>query len=72
MEKKVLTVVVSILIALLGWLGSIQYAKLTEISKEIVSMKLELVQLQKDILTKDDVREMVQVELMKYGIGIGK
>ena len=51
MEKKVLTVVVSILIALLGWLGSIQYAKLTEISKEIVSMKLELVQLQKDILT---------------------
>lgn len=68
MEKRILTVVVTILIGLLGWLGSIQYAKLTEISRDIISLKLEVVQLQKDILTKEDVREMIQTEIIKAGL----
>lgn len=68
MEKRILTVVVTILIGLLGWLGSIQYAKLTEISRDIIALKLEVVQLQKDILTKEDVKEMIQTEIIKAGL----
>jgi hypothetical protein len=70
MEKKILTVVVSILIALLGWLGTIQFNKMAEISKDLVALRLEIVQLQKDILTKDDVKEMIETELIKHGIPI--
>jgi hypothetical protein len=68
MEKKILTVVVSILIGLLGWLGTIQFNKMAEISKDLVALRLEIVQLQKDILTKDDVKEMIETELIKHGI----
>ena len=68
MEKRILSVVVTILIGLLGWLGSIQYAKLTEISRDIIALKLEVVQLQKDILTKEDVKEMISTELLKHNI----
>ena len=68
MEKRILSVVVTILIGLLGWLGSIQYAKLTEISRDIIALKLEVVQLQKDILTKEDVKEMIQTEIIKAGL----
>ena len=68
MEKRLLTVVVTILIGLLGWLGSLQYQKLSEISRDLIALKLEVVQLQKDILTKDDVKEMISTELIKHGI----
>ena len=68
MEKKILTVVVSILIGLLGWLGSLQATRMAEISKDLVALRLEIVQLQKDILTKEDVKEMIQTELLKHNI----
>lgn len=68
MEKRILTVVVTILIGLLGWLGSLQYQKLSEISRDLIALKLEVVQLQKDILTKDDVKEMISTELLKHNI----
>ena len=68
MEKRILTVCVTILIGLLGWLGSLQYQKLSEISRDLIALKLEVVQLQKDILSKDDIREMIENELIKHGI----
>lgn len=68
MEKKILTVVVSILIGLLGWIGTIQFNKMSEISKDLIALRLEIVQLQKDILTKEDVKEMIETELLKHGI----
>ena len=68
MEKRILSVVVTILIGLLGWLGSLQMQKLTEISRDIIALKLEVVQLQKDILTKEDVKEMIQTEIIKAGL----
>lgn len=68
MEKKILTVVVSILIGLLGWIGTIQFNKMSEISKDLIALRLEIVQLQKDILTKEDVKDMVETELLKHGI----
>jgi len=68
MEKKVLTAVVSILIGLLGWLGTIQYNKMAEISRDLIALRLEIVQLQKDVLTKEAVKEIVETELLKHGI----
>lgn len=65
MEKKILTVVVSILIGLLGWLGSLQIQKLTEIEKSIVELKIQVVSMQKEMMTEDRVREIVEYELLK-------
>jgi hypothetical protein len=68
MEKKILSVVVGILIALLGWLGGLQIQKMAEISRDLIALRLEIVQLQKDILTKEDVKEMIETELLKHNI----
>ena len=68
MEKKILTAVVSILIGLLGWLGTIQYNKMSEISRDLIALRLEIVQLQNDVLTKETVKEMIETELLKHGI----
>ena len=65
MEKKILTVVVSILIGLLGWLGSLQIQKLTEIEKSIIELKIQVVSIQKEMMTEDRVREIVEYELLK-------
>lgn len=65
MEKKILTVVVSILIGLLGWLGTIQWQKLTEIEKSIIELKIQVVSIQKEIMTEERVKEIVEHELLK-------
>lgn len=68
MEKKILTVVVSILIGLLGWLGTIQYNKLTEIEKSLLELKIEVVKMQTTMIDRDMVVQIVRDELEKRGI----
>ena len=68
MEKKVLTTILGILIAVLGWIWTTTYLKLVSMEKELVSIKISLVEVQKDILGKDDVKELIELELAKHGI----
>ena len=61
-------VLVSILLAIIGYLGKITVAQLLEIQKDLSSIKLELVKIQGSMLDKNDVRDIVRVELYERGI----
>jgi hypothetical protein len=69
MEKnKLLTVVVSILIGLLGYFGQLQYSKLSEIEKSLLELKIEVVKMQTTMIDRDMVIQIVHDELEKHGI----
>lgn len=69
MEKnKLLTVVVSILIGLLGYFGQLQYSKLSEIEKSLLELKIEVVKMQTSMIDRDTVIQIVNDELAKHGI----
>lgn len=52
---------------IIGWAVSQTYAKLAEIEKSLVDMKLELGKLQASLWSKEDIREMIQFEIAKHG-----
>ena len=58
----------SILIAVVGWIWTTCYTKLVTIEKELISIKVELVQMQSNVLTREDVNEMIDTALLKRGI----
>lgn len=69
MEKnKLLTVVVSILIGLLGYFGQLQYSKLSEIEKSLLELKIEVVKMQTSMIDRDAVIQIINDELAKHGI----
>ena len=72
MEKRIITVILGLLVTLLGWLGSINYAKLMEIEHSIAELKIEVARLQVSILTEEKVREIakgvLEHELLQRGI----
>lgn len=68
MNTKAFYTTLGILVAILGWFGSVQYYKLNEISKDLISLKLEIVRMQASIMDKEAVLEIVQTELLKHGI----
>jgi hypothetical protein len=69
MEKnKLLTVVVSILIGLLGYFGQLQYSKLSEIEKSLLELKIEVVKMQSSMIDRDIVIQIINDELAKRGI----
>ena len=65
MQNKAFYTVLSILVAVLGWFGQQAYFKLVDIEKELVTVKLELVKLQSEMITRDDVISIVKNELAK-------
>lgn len=68
MERKILSIVMSILIAVLSWTWSTTFSKLVEISKELKAVQMELVKINSTMLTKEEVKEMVIDELLRHGI----
>lgn len=68
MEKRILTAIFGLLIAVLGWVWSMQYTKLVEIEKELKTVQIELVKMQSTMLTAEHVKEIVIDELEKRGI----
>ena len=72
MQQKALYTVIGLLVALLGWLGSINYSKLMEIEHSIAELKIEVARLQVSILTEEKVKEIahevVEHELLKLGL----
>ena len=57
-----------ILLTLLVWLGKQAAVQLLSIQKELAAINVQLAEVRKDMLTKDDVREIVKVELFERGI----
>ena len=60
MEKRIITVILGLLVTLLGWLGSVNYAKLMEIEHSIAELKIEVARLQKSIMTEEKVKEIAK------------
>lgn len=72
MQQRVLYAVIGLLVTILGWLGSVNYAKLMEIEHSIAELKLEVTKLQMSILTEEKVKEIargvLEHELLQRGI----
>lgn len=72
MQQKALYTVIGLLVALLGWLGSVNYTKLMEIEHSLAELKLEVTKLQMSILTEEKVKEIakgvLEHELLQRGI----
>ena len=64
-EKTLVGVGLSILLAILGWLGATSYGKLVEIDKSLYELKIEVAKVQVQMLTRDDVREMIRYEIAR-------
>ena len=62
-DNKLLYTVIGVVVALLGYFGSIQYNKLTEIEKELISLKIEVVKIQTQMIDRDEVIKIVRQEL---------
>lgn len=65
-EKTWVGVGLSILLAILGWLGATSYGKLVEIDKSLYELKIEVAKVQVQMLTRDDVREMIRYEIARH------
>jgi len=68
MNNKLVTIFASVFLAVLGWVWSATYTRLTSMEKELVSIKLSLVEMQSQIVDEQRVREIVEHELLKHGI----
>ena len=72
MQQKALYTVIGLLVARLGWLGSVNYAKLMEIEHSLAELKLEVTKLQMSIITEEKVKEIakgvLEHELLQRGI----
>lgn len=72
MQQRLLYAVIGLLVAILGWLGSINYAKLMEIEHSIAELKIEVARLQMSIMTEEKVKEIakgvLEHELLQRGI----
>ena len=65
MKNKILSVVVSILIVVLGWTWTTTFSKLVEIEKELKAVQIEIAKVQSVIITEHMVREIVKEEMEK-------
>ena len=72
MEKRIITVILGLLVTLLGWLGSVNYAKLMEIEHSLAELKIEVARLQMRIITEEKVKEIakgvLEHELLQRGL----
>ena len=72
MQQRVLYAVIGLLVTILGWLGSVNYAKLMEIEHSLAELKLEVTKLQMSILTEEKVKEIakgvLEHELLQRGL----
>ena len=72
MEKRIITVILGLLVTLLGWLGSVNYAKLMEIEHSLAELKIEVARLQMSIITEEKVKEIakgvLEHELLQRGL----
>ena len=56
------------ILSIIGYWAKMTFVQLAEIQRDITSLKLDIVKVQNSMLTKDDVRDIVRVELYERGI----
>ena len=60
--------ILGLLIAVLGWIWSSQYAKLCAIQEQLLTIQIELTKVQATIVDREEVKAIVADELLKHGI----
>jgi len=58
----------SAFLAVIAFIGGQLYFKIAEMQRDILELKISLTKIQKDILTKEEVKEIVLFEITKYHI----
>ncbi len=53
------------LLGIFGWAIAATYSKLAEIEKSLVDMKVDMAKIQSSLWTREDIREMIQLEIEK-------
>jgi len=66
-QVTLLCFLLSILLAVIGWTCTSCYGKLIDVEKSLVELKVELARVQVTMLTREDVKEIVIIELAKQG-----
>lgn len=55
-----------ILLAIVGFIGTQIYLKITDMQHDLIEMKITLTKIQAEALSRDDVKEIVIYEINKY------
>ena len=64
--KAIFGIIATVLISVLGFISSTQITKLEEIQKDLITVKLQITQIQAQMLTRTDVRLMIKDEVEKW------
>lgn len=64
--KVLFSVIGTLLIAVLGFISTAQITKLEEIQKDLMTVKLQIAEIQAQMLTRNDVRLMIKDEVEKW------
>lgn len=67
-KDKLIYYVVGLLIAVLGWAWTANFSKLCEIEKSLIELKVEVSKMQMQIIDREEIKSIVQDELLKHGI----
>ena len=64
--KVLFSVIGTLLIAVIGFISTAQITKLEEIQKDLITVKLQITEIQAQMLTRTDVRLMIKDEVEKW------
>lgn len=68
MQNKILIGLATVFLSVLGWVWTATYAQLQEISTGLTKVRLDLVQIQTQMMTEERVKDIIEHELLKRGI----
>jgi len=55
-----------ILLAIVGFIGTQIYIKISDMQHDVIEMKITLAKIQAEALTREDVRDIAIFEIQKY------
>lgn len=65
MQTKLITIFATVFLAVLGWIWSVTYTRLTSMEQELVAIKVELVKVQATMIDREEVIRIVRDELKR-------
>lgn len=63
MQTKLITIFATVFLAVLGWIWSVTYTRLTSMEQELVAIKLELVKVQATMIDREEVIRIVNEQI---------
>ena len=63
MQTKLITIFATVFLAVIGWIWSATYTRLTSMEQELVAIKLELVKVQATMIDREEVVRIVNEQI---------